>query len=80
MKKVICIQEARHNHVTLEEKESPVKVGQTYHILHEQTEFGKLYYALVEFGIDLGIAAECFAPCSDISETEFIREYKKETA
>lgn len=72
--KVICIQEARHNHVTLEEKESPIKVGNEYRVLHQQEEFGKLYYALIEFGMDLGISAECFAPLSNIDETELVNK------
>lgn len=78
--KVICIKEAKYNHVSLEERESPVKVGQPYHVLHQQVEFGILYYALVELGMDLGIEAKCFAPCSDIDEKDFVREYKKQTA
>lgn len=70
----MCLRECRHDHVTLTEISSPVFVGNIYAVIHSQVEFGKLYYALKEFGEDIGFEADAFAPLSEVDETELVNE------
>ncbi len=55
-----------------------VKVGELYHINCDCYDDGK-FYELVEH-LGYSYASRCFAPCSNIDETELIRERQTETA
>ena len=76
--KVMCIKETEYNHITLVKQASPVKCGKIYHVLYEHKEFGILYYALQEFGKDIGFQAKAFIPLSNIDENKFERDYTKQ--
>jgi hypothetical protein len=72
--KVLCISTCEYNHITLEQKPSPVKEGNPYTVIEVINMFNNTYYALDEIGIETGFIASAFIPLSEVDETSFIRK------
>lgn len=82
--KVLCIDDKiRHPHGFMEEGGIKIKEGEVYEVLRETEGYDKLgnTYRVYELTVDPGYGYELwrFVPISNIDETEFERNYNKET-
>ncbi len=75
--KVLCVNKGNFEWVSGRRVESPLVEGDEYVVMWDQQEPEGLYYALAEFGDDIGFLATLFIPISDVCETEMEREYNK---
>lgn len=74
MNKLLCIDTPKVTELV--DCDPIVIVGQIYH-LNEDVYGDGSFYELIEH-LGYCYASRCFAPCSDIDETELIRERKTE--
>jgi hypothetical protein len=67
---VMCIKEARREVKNTVSISSLVEVGSIYTVIGEHIHSGDVYYKLLEFGQWVAFISSCFAPLSNIDETE----------
>jgi len=75
--RVICIDNVRQNVPKGCENKSAPEIGEICETNGESQAYGTLYYTLVGYGT-VKYISRCFALISEIDETTFERNYKKE--
>lgn len=78
--RVICINEDAYPDNLPEGDDGMIKDGNIYTVIDVFFDEGYIWYVLEEDVGDGGYWENCFQRLSDINETQFIREYKTETA